>query len=389
MAPLKFMCISDTHLGEQASLLNHKEGLDAFGNYLGEIAPDGVENLILAGDITDQVLAATHEFSQATKAFVGMLSSIFGSNLNKIIFLFGNHDLNLFRDNICHGQSNSKFFVHGLNSEGNPDAAKIRKMLVPKSAKDVEFEIANPIYVSQSKNRFYIFHHGHHLRKDIHKGWWFWKLGAMSGIVQEITKNDIDFGEPAPYKADTLEEFESSTFPFVTTLWKNEQDAAQPPEDRFWRYLHKITKHFKNRSVKKGVRRVSPSKMGKIDSFGSELILQQYLPAIDRSGMVALPRKKDITFVYGDTHRGGYEEGKFNGRNVRIQNVGAWITYDGNYHPRCLVYTAGADDKEDMYECGFDKKLIKKAAKPMEKVKKMKLSYLEREFLEHVWDVEL
>ena len=162
MNTIKFLAISDTHLGEDASLLNHDLGLELFESNLKEIAGGRqVENVLLLGDITDQVLASQDTYSKSTKKFMGKVVSALDGKIDKVIFLFGNHDLNLFRTKVCGGHPHSKFSLHGLNTADNPCGEALRQLLLPDDI-DFQFYIANPLYITQTSDRIFIFHHGHH-----------------------------------------------------------------------------------------------------------------------------------------------------------------------------------------------------------------------------------
>ena len=368
MESLRYLCISDTHLGEIASLLNHKEGLDCFDEFMSQtIAPNGVKKIILLGDITDAVLASDTEFGPSTQNFIRILHKHLVDD-GKIVFLFGNHDLRIFRDYICGGAGLSKYFVHGLGAEGNPDVGKIKKIVCPNDI-DVPFEVANPFYIEQTDKKVYLFHHGHHLRCDIHTLWWQFQQWNELSLIKKVTGNDIEFGRPSPKKAETLRDFENSTYPFVTTFWWNEQNMSEPPEERFWRWIHKITKYIKSpKSVDAGCRPLSHKDLGDIKKRDVELICKKYLPALIESDLTNVPNNKSITFVYGDTHDGGIKDKTVSDRKVRIVNTGGWVTYNEKRHPRCLVFTVDNAEREKVYECGFDKSYVKKCAQSMKKI---------------------
>ncbi|UCD88742.1 MAG: hypothetical protein JSW04_09750 [Desulfobacterales bacterium] len=298
--------------------------------------------------------------------------------------MFGNHDLSLFREFMCSGSSTSKFFLHGLSADGNPDVQRLKDLLVP-SGLDIRFQIANPLYITQSDKKVYVFHHGHHLREDIHKCWDLFKFGNKIGLVQIVTGNNLEFGIPSPDKAETLEEFENCTFPFATTLWKNEYNESVPPEEQFWRYVHKVKKHFDARSLEQGIHALKRNELPRIGKFSRDLIFNRYVPAIIKSTLVSIGKEKEISFIYGDTHDGGYVTRKVLGRKTNIFNTGAWVTYDDKYHPRCLIYTAGANDQEKMYECGFKASYVKQRSKTMKKVKEPELGLVERKFMKRIW----
>ena len=85
---LKYLCISDTHLGEATSIVSYKEGCrhlaEVIRVHLGDGEKVEVEQLILLGDIPershvapDEMLASTHGFMEALADAVSFEKAIY------------------------------------------------------------------------------------------------------------------------------------------------------------------------------------------------------------------------------------------------------------------------------------------------------------------------
>ncbi len=75
---LKFLAISDTHLGEATSMLSYEQGSRHLANVIREHLGDGgrveVERLILMGDIPERSHATPQEMLSSTHRFMEMIS---------------------------------------------------------------------------------------------------------------------------------------------------------------------------------------------------------------------------------------------------------------------------------------------------------------------------
>jgi hypothetical protein len=105
---LKLLAISDTHLGEETSLLSFPRGIqhvwttladdpDFWRPVFPDFVPDfeggkkvEVEELVLVGDIPDRTLSSTSQISAHTHAFAMMLGSAL--DIEKAVYVPGNHD---------------------------------------------------------------------------------------------------------------------------------------------------------------------------------------------------------------------------------------------------------------------------------------------------------
>jgi predicted MPP superfamily phosphohydrolase len=111
---LKVLAISDTHLGEETSLLSFPQGLqhvwstlvhEFWGNLFPEFDPDPkkdprkqveIEELILLGDIADRTLSSTSQIYNHYHAFSQMLGSV--AKIAKGVYVPGNHDHTMWTD---------------------------------------------------------------------------------------------------------------------------------------------------------------------------------------------------------------------------------------------------------------------------------------------------
>jgi hypothetical protein len=352
MSNIEFLFLSDAHLGEGPSLLNSDAGLTHFSRHLDTILGQrSVDTLILGGDTVDQVMSRTQTYQARARSFFAMLLGKL-SGLQKIVYLFGNHDLNLFRTLFCNGESTSRFFVSGIKESGNAAVQTLKASLMGTDTQ-VPLVVANPLYIQQSERRVYLFHHGHHIRPDLFKLWKVFKAMDVLGLDNSTLDTELEFGRIAPKDAQTLEDFENGTFPFVTTFWRNSKDAEIPKHEKFYSWYHRLTHAFHGaRDVAPGARPYDP-KGYPLGDFGRDVILNHYFPALCRSQLLALPRDKPISFIYGDTHNVAFHQTTAEGRPLTIFNTGGWISYYDNVHPATAVYCVDQQDHEQLWECGF------------------------------------
>jgi hypothetical protein len=60
-----------------------------------------------------------------------------------------------------------------------------------------------------------------------------------------------------------------------------------------------------------------------------------------------------LTFVYGDTHFGGYGEIAADPEPVRVYNCGGWVVYDPADHPACHVFAVDSHGEEYLADLSF------------------------------------
>jgi hypothetical protein len=350
---IKFLFLSDLHLGEGPSLLNADDGLRYFAEHLDAIVGgQAVDTLILGGDVVDQVLSSSATYEARARAFFAVTVPKL-PKLRRIVYLFGNHDLYLFRTLFCDGQPTSRFFVSGVDEHGHPAVGRLKSLLMGDL--DVPLAVANPIYVEESQERVYVFHHGHHLREDFSKHWLLYRLLDVDAIDHKFLDTELEFGSPPPEDATTLEEFESGTFPLVTTFWRNSRNAEVPTQEKLYTWFHKMSHPSQGPCrVEPGARPYDLGKMA-LDGFGQDMIPNHYFPALQRSKLLTLPPGKPVSLLYGDTHFVGCHRTEYDGTPLTIINTGGWISYYDDVHPATAVYRVDDDqaETESLWECGF------------------------------------
>ena len=350
---IKLLFLSDLHLGEGPSLLNASKGLRYFAEHLDTIvAGQAVDTLVLGGDVVDQVLSSSQTYEARAKAFfAATLPRLPG--LRKVVYLFGNHDLALFRTLFCDDQPQSRFFVTGVGEDGHPGVGRLKSLLMGDFA--VPLVVANPVYVEESDRRVYVFHHGHHLREDLLRHWLAYRLLDINLLDRKLLDTELEFGSPAPEDATTLEEFESGTFPLVTTFWRNSRNVEVPTQEKLYTWFHKMSHPSDGpRRVEPGARPYDLGRMA-LDGFGQDMIPQKYFPALLRSRYLNLPAGKPVSLLYGDTHFVGCHLTEYDGTPLTIINTGGWISYHHDVHPATAVYRVDDDqaETETVWECGF------------------------------------
>lgn len=91
---LKFLAISDPHLGEATSILSYEQGCRHLANVIREHLGDGervkAERLILMGDIPERSHATPEEMFSSTHGFMEMMNG--SVDFEKAVYLPGNHD---------------------------------------------------------------------------------------------------------------------------------------------------------------------------------------------------------------------------------------------------------------------------------------------------------
>jgi hypothetical protein len=107
--------------------------------------------------------------------------------------------------------------------------------------------------------------------------------------------------------------------------------------------------------------------------------MMRHLEEYDLSG--------DLTFVYGDTHDGGWGELSLpGGRDMRVYNTGGWVTYDIEDHPTCYIFAVGEDGIEYLLDVSFkeaylNENLLLKTTSDSSESQKSKAGNVIRDFL--------
>jgi hypothetical protein len=186
---LKFLVISDAHLGEAPSMLTYREGRehlrDVILEHLGGGEQVETEQLILLGDIPERSHATPDEMLSSTHGFMDALSE--AVDFEKVIYTPGNHDHilwtryceRLYGEEIigCTTAPGGGPVVRkGVREDANDSAGEILSTIfeypdgpvwetIEREKIDVSF--VNPLYAEQFNGRTYVFSHGTHFRKEV------------------------------------------------------------------------------------------------------------------------------------------------------------------------------------------------------------------------------
>jgi len=406
---LKVLAISDTHLGEETSLLSFPRGLQQLWaifhedpNFWRPIFPNfnpgekvKVEEFILMGDIPDNTLSSTSQISACTHAFSMMLGSAL--EIKKGVYVPGNHDHTLWSNYLKlskRQQASPPGITHPggeLIVEGgrclDEGAAEILSIFFGypigwawwtiKDRPDFEFALANPVYAREIAGRTYVFAHGTHFRPELASPWQegFWRVLAASPLDRLLGLDLKVDGDLA--NAESLKELEERIAPFVDSLWPSSMNRPTSRSDELW-YLITLLREGPVRERKKGVPPAS-SKIfpwglspeppeGRVSKLtdGNGKPLDRSLERFEEYFLQPLKThleegklsRDNITFVYGDTHRGGWGElASDRGEEIRVYNCGSWIVSTSGQHPACHLFAVDEEGKEYLLDVSFGKDL--------------------------------
>jgi hypothetical protein len=402
---LKLLAISDTHLGKETSLLSFPCGLRWLWKILAQdqgfwkpIFPDfdpekeekvEVDELILMGDIPDRTLSSTSRISSSTQAFNMMLESAL--DIKKSIYIPGNHDHTLWTNykDLRNGSAGSSGITdapegdliveRGERRDENRCAEEILSIFFGhplgwawtkiKDERKPDFAIANPVYAKQIDGRTYVFAHGTHFRIEVASKLEkrliqiadFLQLDRLANLQLEPI-HDLS-------KATSLEELEQYVGPFVDSLWPSSRNNPTSRCDEL-RYLCTRLRDGagKRRAAPEGseiffgegLRQASEDRINKLTVNDKPLdksvehwrtyFLPHMLAYLEFKGF----SQDNVTFVYGDTHRGGWGElPSGSGGRVRIYNCGGWVVDNKEHHPACHLFAVGEDGEEHLFDISF------------------------------------
>lgn len=403
MRHLRLMAVSDTHLGEECSLLSFpagrhelwKELRREFGRY-DEDDPDGgegfiVDELVLIGDVPDRTLSSTSQTVTQVNAFVQMIGD--AASLGRCVLVPGNHDHTLWTSYVRAGQkcrANLKpgQLVHwttppggealvrdgdrcdtqGCGDEylttlfGHPDGSSWRAISRQKPP-SFECLVANPLYATRIGERTYVFTHGTHFRVPVIWPRWLKRLVKCLGLDRLLgldvrCNNDVRL-------AGSLPELEGQVVDFVDTLWPSPGNNPTSMSNELFYFFHRArgretperselyTRLQLPGSPPERIARLTPPDGPAHESLGRwrEFFLPHML-----SYLAACPETPtdEITFVYGDTHTGGFGEVTLEGHSpIRVYNTGTWIAAGKHDHPPCQVFVIDENGEEGLFDVSF------------------------------------
>ena len=411
---LKVLAISDTHLGEGTSLLSFPHGLqhlwgDLTGVFWKDLFPQydpdrwndpaqdrvEIEELILLGDIPDRTLSSTSEIYTNTHALSQMLGS--AANVKKAVYIPGNHDhtlwTNYYSRKVRSGGVDSSGITsptgdlvveQGRRCDENNSAEEILSMFFgyPRGwawweiaqQREFDFAIANPLYAKQINGRTYAFTHGTHFRPEVtpKQQREFRLFGALQLDWLIARLNIKPMGDLS--KARSLEDLERFVTPFVDSLWPSSKNEPTSRSDELWYLMTALrgglnqrrdapiaSEVFRKEKLQQAPRERINRLTDPLDESlkrWQEYFLPYMLAYLKDNNL--FKDEDDFTFVYGDTHNGGWGELPLDsGGRVRIYNCGAWVVpttdYDqvDLYHPTCHIFAVDEEGEEYLFDVSF------------------------------------
>ena len=386
---LKFLAISDAHLGEAPSVLSYPEGRrhlrDVIQAHLGGGDKVETEQLILLGDIPERSHATRDEMLSSTHGFIEALSEAVA--FEKVVYTPGNHDHTLWTK-YCerlYGEEivgcitvpeGEPVVCGGVREDANGSAEEILSTIfgypdgpiwetIEREKIDVFF--ANPLYAEQFNGRTYAFSHGTHFRKEVTSPRW------TRRVAQLLTSNGVlgDFqvlSDGDVREAENLKELERVVAPFIDALLPAYENNPASMLDEVSYLMAVLSGRF-------GLQRQSPDESRLFQAADLPGVPEDRIPRLTSNGEISdLPLKLcmeyflphmlahlrehgpsgDITFVYGDTHDGGWGALPLkNDQNMRVYNTGGWVTYDVEDHPTCYLFALDEDGIEYLLDVSF------------------------------------
>jgi hypothetical protein len=372
---LKFLAISDAHLGESTSLLTYEQGrrhlANVLRNHLGQGERVEVERLILLGDILERSHATPREMLSSTHGFMEMVTETV--DFDKVVYLPGNHDHVLWT-NYCKGlhgndathcitpPEGDEVVRKGVRENYGSSAEELLSIIFDHPSgpvwreierRGVDISFANPVYAERFKDRTYVFAHGTHFRKEATSPRWARKIGDL--LIPDGALGDFNVESDGDVReARNIEELEGVVAPFMDALLPEYESNPSESLDELGYAMAVLSGRF-------GLKRQIPDDRipnltsgGEVRDLPLKLCMRYFMPhVIQHLGGYGLPTD-EITFVYGDTHDGG--GGKLpldSGGEMSAYNCGGWVTYDVEDHPTCYVFAAGEDGTEYLLDVSF------------------------------------
>lgn len=387
---LKFLAISDAHLGEATSMLSYEQGCWHLANVIQEHLGEGgrveVERLILMGDIPERSHATPEEMLSSTHGFMEMINGTI--DFEKAVYLPGNHDHVLWT-NYCkklHGEDaaycittpeGDSIVRRGAREDYNSSAEELLSIIfeypsgpvwreVEEQSIDITF--ANPVYAEWFGGRTYVFAHGTHFRKEATSPRWARKIADL--LIPDGALGDFNIESEGDVRgARNIEQLERVVAPFI--------DALLPVYEKNPAYmLDEAGYAMAVLSGRFGLKRQSPGESqlfawedlpgvpddripnltsgGEVRDLPLKLCMKYFFPhVLEHLRDHGVPTD-EITFVYGDTHDGGWGALPLDsGNEIRAYNCGGWVTYDIEDHPTCYVFAVGEDGTEYLLDVSF------------------------------------
>jgi hypothetical protein len=405
---LKLLAISDTHLGEPTSLLSYPQGLWHLWESLRTVFtgskkdPVEIEELILLGDIPDRTLSSTSEITTHTNALIRTLGS--AAKVTKGVYIPGNHDHTLWTTYVNYPkhakQHKTKYAITapageqliGPNNYVPEDRAKemlsiffgYDKGSVWRTITDqniFSFYVANPLYATFVKfeggnSRTYVFSHGTLFKTEVCLPETI-RILIDKVQIDAIAGLDLESGGDVRNAHDLLT-LERVAGTFGDSMWPSSRNNRRSKANELWYLFSKLRgltvqpremnyetnclfnrEELSNENDPKRFK-VLVTQDGELNSSSLQRWKKWFLPEMRQYLKINNIPSEEITFVYGDTHEGGWgHDWKTpEGHTIRIYNTGAWVVDESGQHPPCHLFAVDEEGREYMVDISFKSQTI-------------------------------
>lgn len=318
MKKIKVLALSDLHLGEPEGLLcnKHPNILDIFVAKVCELArgsgefEDGIEELILLGDIADLSEATENEAYDNTRVFLeALLNNI---QVDKVIYIPGNHDHHLWVEMLeAHYGKGYKECTPKTNVAIQRPKALMERCIPSDYKGGVEAHYT--FYQVKIDNSYYIFDHGHLFSSLLTK---------LAGVV------------------NNMEELEERTYEFMETIWFKGNTPWRVRLNNLRETIYDWARWFTDR-IKHPTRGVS-FKEDSTPLYDDDL-RDRIVKYLEKMIDVNDAGSDDLHLIFGHTHYGGRvlrEDRKIriNGRFITLWNTGGWLVPSEVFSPDAYIF---------------------------------------------------
>ena len=382
MSDIRYVCLSDMHLGEEDSLLTNLKTsssatdplspspvmerlVDCLGRLFADNAGDRKPTLILNGDILEMALTTTNEAAMVFERFIELTMPEGKELFEKIVYVPGNHDHHLWESaretqyvnhivgKVEQGQAlpvpwhTTKLLIE---DDPEPVPSYFLTKLVQRLPNLEKFVIttAYPNFglFREDGRRAVVFHHGHYIESLYHLmsalrsllfdreppthiwdieaenfAWidFFWSAMGRSGDVGQ----DIEL---IYEKMQDKEQFKRLLYSIADNLAK-EYDLpgwGDAMEARIlkWLFSAAVDKAMGSERGQGGSDLSEDADKG-LRTYMSGPLKEQIMS--ERGGQAGLPER--LTFVFGHTHKPFQRDMNFRGHSgwVDVYNTGGWV----------------------------------------------------------------
>jgi len=383
MADVKYVCLSDMHLGEEDSLLTNlqvastktdptepspvlKTLVECLRHIISQNKGEEKPTLVLCGDILELALCNINEAAMVFERFIQQVMPENDRLFEEIIYLPGNHDHHLWEsaretqyvDYISAKiKPNDPLPVpwHTTNIFDKAGDERVSSYFLTRLIrrypylKDVNIKVGYPNYgiFKKEKNRSIIFHHGHYIE-------------SLYTLISQLKSLIL----PNRKEPETIWDIEAENFAWIDFFWSTLGRSGEAGEDveliyeklhdekQFDKLIKDLSRNLAERydlpgwgdsmeqklvefAIKKAVGSFSKrerTRTAKPLSDDAEKGLRRYLNgplwkqmSEEFGGEAKMPSA--MTFVFGHTHKAFQQMMTFSGYPywVRVYNTGGWV----------------------------------------------------------------